>query len=145
MQKFEKLILPLTFMLILGLVWMFSSGKNTTLTENPTVQAVGSEKTYKPKTGEMGAVMVEVVPITSNKYMVSLNTHSVDLDFDFKKIVKLKDDLGNDYNALSWTGERGGHHLSGEIEFPAISDSAKGVTIMISDIENEVLSLEWTL
>lgn len=147
MEKFEKLMLPITLGLLIILGWIFlSNSKDKSTISQTTVEGISSNsKVYDAKQGSAGAVLVEVTPLSSTKYQISLNTHSVDLDLDFTKIIKLKDDLGNMYEALYWSGSSGGHHLSGEVTFPKITDQARGVTIIISDIEGEVLNFEWML
>ena len=135
MEKFEKFMLLTTIILliILGLIFLPKS-KNTSRLN-----------VYETKRGEMGAVTVEITPLNSTEYEVVFNTHSVELDFDFTKIIKLEDNLENIYDAKTWSGGRGGHHLQGEIVFPDINTEAQDVTITISGIENKLLSFEWVL
>ncbi len=150
MEKFEKLMLPITFVLLLALGWVFlsSSRPKAAPLEDRTETAEDLPNTNMAadsKRGEMGEVSVEVTPLSSTEYEVAFNTHSVDLDFDFMEIIKLKDDLGNVYDAETWSGERGGHHLQGTIVFPKIKDQVNSVIIIISGVEGAVLSFEWLL
>jgi len=144
MQKFEKLMLPITLVLIVVLGWIFfssssehqSNGVKSSSIENMT-------ETFSTKTAEMGAVMVEVTPINTSTYDISFNTHSVDLSFEFGDIIKLEDGSGEVYEPISWSGGRGGHHLRGEMVFSIVNPNAKLVKLTISGIENEVASFEW--
>lgn len=103
------------------------------------------------QTAVMGAVEVDVSvkklgsDEVSNIFSVSFNTHSVDLDFDFTEIILLRDNLGNNYQATEWTGNRGWHHVSGEIIFPAIDSKASEVVLTITEIESMEKSFKWTV
>lgn len=101
------------------------------------------------QTASMGAVTIDVEPkqlgeANSNSiFSVAFNTHSVELDFDFTKIISLQDDLGKNYQALEWTGNSGWHHVSGDIIFPPLDEKANKVTMSIIDIENTTSSFKW--
>lgn len=96
-------------------------------------------------------VTVEITPKElgadkeKNIFEVIFNTHSVELDFDFDKTITLEDDLGNTYTALEWTGNRGGHHVSGDIIFPGLDNNAKEITLKIIDIADVARSFKWEL
>jgi len=108
---------------------------------------------FETKRGAMGAVSVEVTPTSLGGFEVVLNTHSVDLDFDLTKAMSLSDDLGNVYSPISWSGGKGGHHLTGSVVFGDILKKARKVTLTISEIENSTfneiesptLSFSWDL
>ena len=98
----------------------------------------------------MGAVEVEVTPVSvepgSNMiFDISLNTHSVELDYDYTEIASLEDNLGNKYKALEWTGEKGGHHLSGTLSFEAVGENAENVVLTISGIDGQNAAFKWEL
>lgn len=141
MQIFEKLMVPITLLLLLFLGWAFISNPKS---DEPTTSKSATES-LGPKSGEMGAVDVQVTPISASNFEIVLNTHSVDLDFDLREIVTLIDNNGKEYKPVSWSGDRGGHHLSGELQFSTMDPLATAVTLTINDIEDEVLSLEWVL
>lgn len=155
MEKFEKFMVPIVFVLLIFLGWVFLSNSKpkTVPVESSTERFVESPEETSPvlgvsfdmKSGEMGAVVVEVSPLSLTEYKIAFNTHSVSLDFDFTEIIKLKDDLGNTYDALKWSGGQGGHHLRGNIVFPELEAGVKNVTIVIQDIEDEILNLEWAI
>ena len=100
---------------------------------------------FETKQGAMGAVSVEVTPTSAGSFEVVLNTHSVDLDFDLTKAMSLSDDLGNVYSPISWSGGKGGHHLTGSVVFGDILKKARKVTLTISEIESPTLSFSWDL
>lgn len=116
---------------------------------NPSVEEPA--KTYKTKTDEQAGVTVGVTPqkvdpnADETVFSVSLITHSVSLDFDFRQIAVLRDNFGNEYRATEWTGGRGGHHLSGQIIFPKIKKGTKSLTLIISQIGAVDRSFEWDL
>jgi len=99
--------------------------------------------------GQLGAVQVETMVKQLGRseprtvFTIYFNTHSVELDFDFTQIISLKDDLGNTYQASEWTGNRGWHHVAGDIIFPALNKTAKSVVLTISAIENTSQSFSW--
>ncbi len=95
---------------------------------------------YQTITKDKAKVTVDVAPKQlgtreeKNIFTVNLNTHSVELDFDFTEIMILKDDLGNSYKAIEWTGNSGWHHVSGDIIFPQINQQAKSIELQLSGI-----------
>lgn len=101
------------------------------------------------KSGTMGAVTVDVQPkqlesgVGDVVFSVAFNTHSVELDFDFTKIISLEDNLGNSYSAREWTGNSGWHHVNGDIIFPSIDVVATYVTLTITTIEGQTLQFSW--
>ncbi len=85
-----------------------------------TPQAARNELT---RINDEGAVTVEVTPLNLTgtgatlDFQVVLETHSVELDYDLTKIAVLRDDQGNEYTPTAWSGPRGGHHVSGTLQF----------------------------
>jgi len=136
------LILPV---LLFFKVWKVGENVKSRVTEASDADIGRNKKTYEAKRGEMGAVTLEITPKNLNSYEVSFSTHSVNLDFNPTDVIKLKDDLGNVYDAISWSGGSGGHHLSGVVAFPEVKKEAKVITMIIDGVENEVLNLTWNL
>lgn len=98
----------------------------------------------------MGAVDVEVTPVSITPqadivFKLSLNTHSVDLGYDYTQIATLTDDQGNSYKPSRWTGESGGHHLEGELIFPPLSNKPKELILKLDGIDNESEIFIWQL
>lgn len=105
--------------------------------------------TFSTQTNNENEVTVEVTPkVLSNNQPASFdilfNTHSVPLEFDLLKIAKLTDDQGNTYQPVSWTGESGGHHLSGTLTFAKISN-AKSVELVITGIAGVDRTFKWEI
>jgi hypothetical protein len=84
-------------------------------------------------------VSIEATPVNFEfgkdvVFNIGLNTHSGSLDFDVAQIAILKDGIGNVYDPLSWEGSPpGGHHRSGELTFPPITESSY-MELSLSDI-----------
>jgi hypothetical protein len=71
------------------------------------------------------------------RFDVSINTHQGSLDFDLTKISYLEDDKGNIYQPLSWEGSPpGGHHRSGTLSFPRLSEKTKFIKLTIKNVYN---------
>jgi len=144
-------------LIIVILVVLVSMGavvvaRNTRSEKTPEPQPLEQkvQKSFSTKSDSQGEVAIEVTPkiLEADKeviFQITLNTHSVELDKDLSKISKLKDDLGNEYVPVSWSGGVGGHHLSGDLIFPKISGQAKSVTLTISGIGESERTLQWEL
>lgn len=155
----KKLIIPvfliITALLIVGyILFMRNGAKQNEFSETAAglnSQISISNDQYQSRTDDRAEVTVEVTPKqlgTSQKnniFSVSLNTHSVDLNFDFTRIIILKDDLDNVYQALGWSGGRDGHHLSGDIIFPALKPEAVAVELVINNINGIARTFAWDL
>ncbi|MBI2546404.1 hypothetical protein HYV81_04445 [Candidatus Woesearchaeota archaeon] len=89
------------------------------------------------QTSSQNNVDFTVTPVSSSEFKVSINTHSVELDFDVTKIALLYDDLEDAYQPVSWEGSPpGGHHREGILSFPDINQQAKSIKLVISDHGN---------
>lgn len=145
---FFLLLIGVTSVAIFGLSDVQITTETLTQNESNT-QATISPK-YQSQSARMGAVDVEITPIsldsgTEAVFDISLNTHSVELDYDFTSIISLKDDQGNTYPATGWSGGIGGHHLSGSISFDAIDARSNSVTLVISGIDQSTKDFSWVL
>lgn len=93
-----------------------------------------------PKSSE-GAVGIEMEPILksgSTEVRVSLNTHSGDLGLDLAQAIRLADDRGGVYKAISWDGPPpGGHHISGTLTFPAVDLKAVKLVLTVQSMNGE--------
>ena len=95
---------------------------------------------YEHRSSNANSVRVDVVPVQLSsgkevRFEVRMNTHSVPLNYDLIAISILKDDQGREYRASVWNGSpAGGHHRSGTLEFPAIAERTKSVTLYIKNI-----------
>jgi len=107
---------------------------------------------YERRSSKANSVRVDVVPVQLSsgneaKFEVRMNTHSVPLTYDLVAISILKDDQGHEYRASVWNGSpAGGHHRSGVLEFPAIAQGTKSVTLYIKNIAGVAeRTFEWKL
>lgn len=108
------------------------------------------DTSYQSQLAQMGAVDVEITPEKlkvgeTSIFEVSLNTHSVDLDYDFTSILTLTDNNGTLYKATEWVGGSGGHHLSGAVGFEKLDENVKNVTLKIDGIDNSSERFTWSL
>ncbi len=143
----NKLVLFLV--LILGIVIILAVGLRS-FGPAPASNKSNTNTVSKAQTNEKGSVVVEAVPLSLSvkdnaSFTVSLTTHSGDINYDLLAISKLTDDKGNTYRALSWTGEKGGHHISGTLTFPKLSQDASAVTLTIPGIDNQDRVFKWKL
>jgi hypothetical protein len=87
-------------------------------------------------------VTVEVTPLNladksaaTLNFTVVLNTHSVDLSYDYTSIASLNNDVGDKVQAIKWDGPTsGGHHVSGTLSFPALKNRGQTLTVSLSGI-----------
>ncbi len=95
-----------------------------------TDTATGSSPAAAPAGGaeqsvEGGEVTVKVTPLTLTTadaatldFAVSLDTHTVELNYDLAQLAVLTDNLGNEYTPAAWTPEKSdGHHVGGLLSF----------------------------
>ncbi len=118
--------------------------------EQEVVSKVAENSGLQSQLKEMGAVTLELTPVQleTNKevlFNLELNTHSVELDYDYTKIIKMYDQNRDEYLVKEWTGEAGGHHLSGQVVFAELKDTVTSVTIEIEGIDNQSGSFNWKL
>jgi hypothetical protein len=119
-------------------------------TTSSKIETSGQTSELVPQTKSMGVVEVEVKPVsvTSGKeamFEVSLNTHSVELDYDYTRIATLTDDRGNSYKPTKWTGGNSGHHLEGQLVFAPLTQNLKGLTLTLEGIDNKSETFVWQL
>ncbi len=112
------------------------------------LSAASSDQAHQSQTQEFGAVEVKVTPqelLPGEKmiFKLSLNTHSVELDYDYTGIASLQDDQGDSYQALTWDGGQSGHHITGQISFEPLKQGAKSITLKLSGIDNQTNSFTW--
>lgn len=110
---------------------------------------VGLAKTTKKEASSQGSVILQPqtnseggVSITVNsenfdfknpQFLISFETHQGDLDFNIAEVAILTTNNTTEYRPLAWDGGTGGHHLSGILSFPAISE-AKNIKLIIKNV-----------
>ena len=109
-----------------------------------------SAELLEPQYKQMGNVDVEATPLSIKPgnlttFKLSLNTHSVNLDYDYLQIATLADDKGNEYKPQEWTGSIGGHHLEGDLIFASLPSTVKTITLRIDGIDNKEEVFSWSL
>ncbi|MEK9206907.1 MAG: hypothetical protein AAB922_00350 [Patescibacteria group bacterium] len=143
----------LLFVILLGIgIIAFVSLRFPNQTKVPaqSQQKSNSSVLYQQQKDERGSVVIEVTPISlatekNTSFTLSFTTHSGDLNYDIVAIAKLADNKGNIYNPISWTGGKGGHHISGTLTFAKLSQEASAVTLTIPGIDNFDRVFSWDL
>lgn len=149
-------------LIIVGLLFLiFREQKLINIFQNqdrisPT-STIENSKVFEEKENLEGEVTVTVKPLKIARYntppggkentvfLVSLETHTVELDKDLKNISVIIDDKGMEYKPTNWTGGQGGHHISGDLIFPPVSKDAKSVILVIKGVDNIDRNFEWKL
>ena len=96
----------------------------------PEAGSTGRWPEEQSQVDEQGAVAVEILPLNLNEpggtidFEVYLNTHSVDLSMNLAELAALSTDTGKTVQATSWDSPPGGHHVSGQLSFPASVDGS---------------------
>jgi rhodanese-related sulfurtransferase len=115
-------------------------------------KGAGASLPAETRTNNEGGVTVQITPPGTAGdelvFSVSLNTHSVDLTYDFRALATLRDDQGHAYAAAGWDGGSGGHHLTGKLVFsnnpPVTKPGAKWVELELKDIAGvSVRTFRW--
>lgn len=149
----KNLLVVVAIVLVtLGAVFVSRNVRNdqAVQTQPQPVQQQPAKKSFPAKTDSQGEVEIEVTPKILEvgkevSFQVTFNTHSVELDKDLVKVSKLTDDQGNEYLPVSWSGGIGGHHLSGELIFPKISENTKSLELKISEVGGVERIFKWEL
>ncbi len=109
------------------------------------------------RTDSQGAVTVEVTPLDLNNagqtldFEVAMNTHSVNLGMDLASLATLTTDTGRTVRATAWGAPKGGHHVSGQLSFPASVDGApllkgaKKLTLTLQNVDAPERTFIWDL
>ena len=145
---FFVLILILAGVVIFGMTAKSRQEISAISSSNTTSTAQTSP--FAPQTKTMGAVEVEVKPVSIERekdmvFELSMNTHSVELNYDYTQIATLTDDFGNSYKPKRWTGGSSGHHLSGQLIFAPLAENPKKLTLTVDGVDNKVESFSWQL
>lgn len=119
-------------------------------TTSPTIETNVQASGISSQSKTMGAVEVEVKPVSIQPgkdivFELSMNTHSVELNYDYTQIAMLADDSGNTYKPATWTGGNSGHHLSGQLIFTPLNGDPKQLTLTLEGVDNETEDFSWQL
>jgi hypothetical protein len=109
-----------------------------------------------PQRATAGTVTVEAVPLASEElldiaFAITLETHSVELDFDLAELATLT--IGKaSFPATGWTPDApSGHHVAGTLRFiidhPAHAALAEvgAVTLELQDIDGQLVTLTFAI
>jgi hypothetical protein len=115
-------------------------------TENPVTASQEWGEELSRYDGQ-GAVEVTVTPVNLEnpgetiEFEVSLNTHSVDLSMDLAELALLRTDAGREVRAGLWDAPLGGHHVGGQLSFPAkvdgnsLIEGAREIRLIITGLD----------
>lgn len=93
------------------------------------------------------SVTPEIDPGVSIKLLISMNTHSVNLNFDMLEVSKLVDSNGETFLPTEWQGPAGGgHHRSGTLIFLDIPENIHKLNFILSPGSKfQDLNFEWII
>lgn len=112
--------------------------------DNKSKNFVDNKKQLQTIIDNQNNVEFQITPLSASEFDISINTHSIELDFDLTKISTLYDDTGNTYKPLQWEGSApGGHHRSGILKFSSVNNNAKSIKLVI--IDNTTREFIWEL
>jgi hypothetical protein len=106
---------------------------------------------------QQGAIVIEITPLNLDaptdilEFDVVLTTHSIDLSMDLAKLSTLTTDTGVSVDASRWDAPLGGHHVEGQLIFPATEDGmpilegATKLTITILNVDAPTRIFKWEL
>lgn len=146
-KLFFIFILVVTAVAVLGLT--LKPKQESSMAASANIQDIAEPKLLTlHKT--MGVVSVEVTPVSVEMgkelvFDLTMNNHSIDLDYDYAQIASLTDDQGNSYKPIQWTGNSSGHHVKGELIFPVLSDKVKQLTLTLKGVDNKTEDFNWQL
>ncbi len=154
----KRFILPLFLVLVLILAACAPSQASTNSSQAVPQPASNSGSANLTRSDAQGAVTVDVTPTNlSNpsdklEFDVAMNTHSVNLSMNLATLATLTTDTGITVQADSWNGPAGGgHHVDGQLTFPAIKDSksilegASKITLTIINLDAPSRVFVWQL
>jgi len=145
-KVFLVIIMAIVGVAVLGL----SIKPQSSSAESGPPNSVVGTSSLSSQTQTAGVVSVEATPktLTSGQDVIFdlvLNNHSVDLGYDFAAISTLTDSTGHTYPTKQWTGNSGGHHVRGQLIFPALMPNAKSITFTLTGVDNQTISFSWNL
>ena len=148
----QKLWLVLSIAVGVSIFLIFYKDENHPILKSPTrANSESTKKLWELKSDERGAVAISVTPLELSstapewKFDVTLNTHSVELDWDMVKTATLVDDGGNSYKPQKWDGALGGHHREGVLIFAPIVPTPTSVELKIAGGVEPVKNFAWNI
>ena len=134
----------------LSITFIFLNNNNRSGGAPKTDETISGIIELSSQTNGRDGITFEVRPVDFSafdpvKFEVTITTHSGSLDFDLSEISELQDGEGNEYNALKWSGGKGGHHLSGILEFEVLKNKTDEIKLVIKDSERQPRIFEWNI
>ena len=138
MKRYPGLVL----IALSGLILAACSGTNASTPTVSTSSAGEVSGAGLTQTKEEASVTVKATPLNLNDasaatldFQIALDTHSVDLAYDMLSIVTLRSNTGEEVQPTKWDGPAGGgHHVSGTLSFPQLTDRGQSVTLILHGI-----------
>lgn len=150
MKRIQKIILIIFGVLIIGGLgfYIYQSYQQP---KTDTSKVSTAAKFQEPKIDSQNGVEV-VATIKpqicddfcddSATFALSFTTHEGDLSFDLVKASTLEVD-GKVFQAKSWDGGSGGHHLSGTLVFPGIEKEPTKIILRMKNIAGADRTFTW--
>ena len=115
--------------------------------------AVQNSKSLPRQDDETGDVFISIEPVKIDtaggdnwEFLVTLSTHSLELDQDLTQIVYLKDGSNNIYKPLAYDGPPpGGHHREGTLIFKPIKPVPGYIIIEVRNVNDAPSIFKWEL
>lgn len=151
-------IIFIVLLLIILIATVFKSFSiNINLNNKTNSNSVSSSSSsvnskLESKDNNEGPVSITVTPqvlsesLSTLNFDITLNTHSVDLNYDLTALSEIVDDKGRSYKPIAWDGDKpGGHHRRGVLKFEPISPLPKSVELKIKSMGGiPERSFKWT-
>lgn len=135
-MKHLKLIILVGILSLGVIVFAFLSFQKTPVEKSPLAQ-----EEWEEKSDERLPVSIKVKPVqmggnvASWEFLITLDTHSVELNEDLLQAVILTDDQGNSIQPIAWEGAPpGGHHREGSLIFEPTTSTPQWVELKIQNI-----------
>lgn len=135
MKHFKLIILVGIFSFIM-IVFVFSNFQKRPVEKSQLIQ-----KEWEEKIDERSSVFIKVKPVQMGgntalwKFLITLDTHSVELNYDLLQAVILTDDKGSSIQPIAWEGASpGGHHREGNLIFERIEPSPRWIELKMQNV-----------
>ena len=141
----KKIVILVAFVFLVAGLLFFARGKKAFFGsldgwffgQAPKVGRLSTTKSWVVKVSDEAAVTIEAQPVNlsaeSSDFRLVFTTHSVDLNFSLLEKARLFSGADQVVKPLAWDGDRGGHHLSGVLKFPAFPNPTQSFKLIIAD------------
>lgn len=141
----KNYLLILAVLLVAGL-----AGRSFIKVETPPTKTDQSAISLETQTNSEGAVIVTAQPVNltvgqPSIFHLTLSTHSVDLGYDLKATARVTADQNTTLLPDSWDGGSTGHHLDGNLVFPALPVGTSQITLTVPGIDGHDRVFKWSI